>query len=148
MTRTTDRTVHILLVEDNPGDAELVLDAFATSSPGTRVSVARDGLAALRHLHDARTDDLPDLVLLDLHLPKKSGLEVLVEIKSSPRLRSIPVLVLSSSKLDTDIAGAYAGHANSYLPKPVGLEKLAALVRSVEDYWLQQVRLPPRGAEA
>ena len=131
----------ILLVDDNPGDADLVTEAFAESSLGTRVRVARDGVEALALLN---ATPLPDIVLLDLAMPRMNGHEVLEALKRSPLHRRIPVVILTSSRLPADILASYEAHASSYIVKPVGIEGLLHLVRSVEEYWVTHASLPTR----
>ena len=139
------RTIEILLVEDNPGDARLTLEAFKEAKVLNHMAVVRDGVEALAYLRrqgphaGAKT---PDLILLDLNLPRKSGREVLSEIKSDERLKTIPVVVLTTSADDQDVARAYSQHANCYLTKPVDLEQFLRVIHSIEDFWLTLVRLP------
>lgn len=139
--------VHILLVEDNEADVDLMTEAFA-HNPATRLTIARTGEEAIARIRGSSPTERPDIVLLDLHLPKKSGFEVLAELKSDPHSRSIPVLILSSSRAEDDIARAYLTHANSYLTKPVGLRPLLGMARSVEEYWTNHAQLPPRRSTA
>lgn len=139
--------VHILLVEDNEADVDLMTEAFA-ANPRTRLTVARTGEEALLVIREAPPAERPDLVLLDLHLPKKSGFEVLSELKSDPGSRSIPVLILSSSRAEGDVSRAYSTHANSYLTKPIGVRLLFGMARSVEEYWTSHAQLPPKRLRA
>lgn len=143
--RQTD--VHILLVEDNEADADLMAEAFA-ENPRTKLTIARTGEEALDIIRDAPTNGRPDMVLLDLNLPKKSGFDVLAELKGDPRSRSIPILILSSSRAEGDVARAYATHANSYLTKPIGVRLLFGMARSVEEYWVSHAQLPPKRTAA
>jgi CheY-like chemotaxis protein len=139
------RTIEILLVEDNPGDARLTLEAFKEGKVLNHLTVMKDGVEALTYLRkqgpyaSART---PDLILLDLNLPRKSGREVLADIKTDSRLMAIPVVVLTTSADDQDIALAYSEHANCYITKPVDLEQFLRVVQSIESFWLTLVRLP------
>lgn len=142
---TRGRPIEILLVEDNPGDVRLTIEALKEGKVSNRLSVARDGVEALAflrregpHANAAR----PDLILLDLNLPKKDGREVLAEIKEDSRLRRIPVVVLTTSKAEEDILRTYDLHANCYITKPVDLEQFISVVRSIDDFWLSVVRLP------
>lgn len=135
--------IEILLVEDNPGDIELTREALLEGKIANRLSVARDGVEALEFLSNPAMPR-PDMVLLDLNLPRKSGLEVLVIIKASPELRSIPVVVLTTSRDEADIANSYGAHANCYIAKPVDFDKFMRVVQSLEDFWLTVVRLPSR----
>lgn len=141
-------TIEILLVEDNPGDARLTLEAFKEGKVINNVSIARDGVEALAFLRreapytNARQ---PDLILLDLNLPRKDGREVLAEIKGDERLRQIPVVVLTTSTAEEDIARAYSSHANCYISKPVDLKQFLRVVNSIESFWLNFVKLPQHG---
>jgi two-component system, chemotaxis family, response regulator Rcp1 len=144
--RATDLVpFEVLLVEDNPGDVDLVLEVLAKSSTLHRVSVAPDGEDALARLHKegayagARS---PDLILLDLNLPKKDGREVLANIKQHPALRHIPVVILSSSGLERDLLETYRMHANCFVTKPADLEEYWSAVRDIERFWLGRACLP------
>jgi two-component system, chemotaxis family, response regulator Rcp1 len=137
------KIIEILLVEDNPGDVQLTKEAFMEGKIRNNMSVARDGVEALAYLNNPNLPR-PDIVLLDLNLPRTSGLEVLTAIKDDPVLRSIPVVILTTSQDETDIARSYRSHANCYITKPVDFEKFLHVVRSLEDFWLTVVRLPPR----
>lgn len=137
--------IDILLVEDNPGDVFLISEALAMGRVPKRVHVVEDGEDALRYLskqgkfRDARP---PDLILLDLNLPKIDGRQVLEIVKESRDLRHIPIVVLSTSTSERDVVSAYEHHANCYLGKPATLEEFFELVCQVEEYWLQCVALP------
>ena len=133
------RPFRILLVEDNPGDADLIQEILMESGEKKEITVAVDGFEALRCLRERAR---PDLILLDLNLPKKSGREVLEEIKSSEALQRIPVVVLTSSEADDDLSDVYRLHANCYLAKPVDLEEFMNVVRAIEQFWLGFVKLP------
>lgn len=139
--------IEILLVEDNPGDVRLTIEALKEGKVRNRLSVARDGVEALAFLRQegahARASR-PDLILLDLNLPRKDGREVLAEVKADPFLRRIPVVVLTTSKAEEDILRTYDLHANCYIAKPVDLDQFIAVVRSIDDFWLSVVRLPPK----
>lgn len=139
------RRLRILLVEDSEGDILFAKEAFRSRGEHVELEVARDGVAALARL---RGGSAPDLVLLDLDLPGKTGHEVLREVKADPGLRGIPVVILSGSRRAEDIEQAYDAHANSYLTKPKGLAGLFALARSVEEYWGGHASLPGRPAKA
>ena len=144
------RPLRILLVEDNPGDVRLTMEAFKEGKLRNHFQVARDGeeaLAFLRSPDPTAPTVQPDLILLDLNLPKKDGREVLAVIKADPRLKRIPVVVLTTSKADQDILHAYNLHANCYITKPVDLEQFLRVVRAIEDFWLQIVRLPREGED-
>lgn len=143
------RPISILLVEDNPGDVRLTQEALKAGRVLNTLQVAGDGLEALALLRrEGRHRDAvrPDLVLLDLNLPRLDGTEVLKAIKGDPALAIIPVVVLTSSKAEEDIVKSYNLHANSYITKPVELERFMEVVRSIGDYWLNIVRLPPEEA--
>jgi CheY-like chemotaxis protein len=142
---TTGRPIEILLVEDNPGDVRLTLEILKETKVRNTLTVAADGVEALdllrrtgRYTHAVR----PDLILLDLNLPKKDGRQVLAEIKADPVLRSIPVVILTTSKAEEDIVKSYNLYANCYVTKPVDLEQFAKVVQSIEDFWLTIVKLP------
>jgi CheY-like chemotaxis protein len=139
MREPRSRPFRILLVEDNPGDVDLIQEVLAQSEAKREITVAFDGVEALRCL---RQGPRPDLILLDLNLPKKSGREVLGEIKSTEALQNIPVVVLTSSEAESDITDAYRLHANCYVTKPVDLEEFLMAVRSIERFWLGFVKLP------
>jgi two-component system, chemotaxis family, response regulator Rcp1 len=139
------RAIEILLVEDNPGDARLTLEAFKEGKVINNVTVVRDGVEAMAYLRrqgpygQARH---PDIILLDLNLPRKDGREVLAEIKSDELLKFIPVVVLTTSTAEEDIARAYSSHANCYISKPVDLEQFLRVASSIESFWLNFVKLP------
>lgn len=138
--------IEILLVEDNPGDAELTAMALKQGRVVNNLRVVEDGVEALKYLRKqgafADTNP-PDLILLDLNLPKKDGREVLQEIKGDPELRRIPVVVLTTSQSDKDILKSYELHANSYITKPVDLAGFLEVVQALKQYWLAIVKLPP-----
>jgi CheY-like chemotaxis protein len=137
--------IEILLVEDNPADVRLTQEALREGKVKNRLSVARDGaeaLAFLRREGAFASAPKPDLILLDLNLPKKDGREVLAEIKEDPVLRRIPVVVLTTSSAEVDILKSYELHANCYITKPVDLEQFVTVVKSIDDFWLTVVRLP------
>jgi two-component system, chemotaxis family, response regulator Rcp1 len=143
------RPISILLVEDNPGDVRLTQEALKAGRVLNTLQVVGDGLEALALLRrEGRHRDAvrPDLVLLDLNLPRMDGTEVLRSVKGDPALAIIPVVVLTSSKAEEDIVKSYNLHANSYITKPVELERFMEVVRSIGDYWLNIVRLPPEEA--
>ena len=144
-TQTPVRPAEVLLVEDNPGDARLTLEALKEGKVLNRVSVVPDGVEAMAFLRrQGPYADVPrpDLILLDLNLPKKDGREVLAEIKADPGLKRIPVVILTTSQAEEDIARTYDLHANCYVTKPVDLDKFLEVVRSIEDFWLAFVQLP------
>jgi CheY-like chemotaxis protein len=135
----------ILLVEDNPGDVRLTQEAFREGRIAHRLSVAADGeeaLSFLRRQGKYAEAPRPDLILLDLSLPKRDGRDVLQELKADPELRKIPVVVLTTSDAEQDIGRAYTLHANSYMTKPVQVDEFLRKMRSLEVFWLKVVRLP------
>ncbi len=139
------RLIDILLVEDNPGDARLTIEAMREGKLQNRLHHAKDGVEAMAFLKregEHKNAPLPDLMLLDLNLPRKDGREVLAEVKQDPRLRLIPVVVLTTSEADQDILKSYELHANCYITKPVDLQKFIAIVQAIENFWLTVVTLP------
>jgi CheY-like chemotaxis protein len=141
------RPLEILLVEDNPGDVVLTREALREGRTQPRLSVATDGemaLARLRRQGAFADAPRPDLILLDLNVPRLGGRDVLAAIKGDERLRRIPVVVLTSSEADQDVAATYDLHANCYIIKPVDLEDFLRVIRSIEDFWLSVARLPGR----
>lgn len=140
--------IEVLLVEDNPGDVRLTREALKEGKVCNNLSVVPDGVEALAFLRREGPyagSPRPDVILLDLNLPRKDGREVLEEVKSDPALRSIPVVVLTSSEAERDIARAYALHANCYITKPVDLDQFITVVKSIEDFWFSIVKLPAEG---
>jgi chemotaxis family two-component system response regulator Rcp1 len=138
--------IHILLVEDNFGDIRLTQEILKDSKIRNELIIAHNGEEALAYLHGQPEDSnmvRPDLIMLDLNLPKKGGIEVLAQIKEDPQLKRIPVVVLTSSKAEEDILKTYNLHANCYISKPVSLEQFCAVVKSIENFWLTIVKLPP-----
>jgi two-component system, chemotaxis family, response regulator Rcp1 len=137
--------IHILLVEDNPGDARLTREALRDAKVRNNLHIVADGVEALAFLrHQGRHAEAPspDLILLDLNLPKKDGREVLEEIKREDGLRHIPVVVLTTSQAEKDILESYRLQAAAYVTKPVDLDQFLEVVKSIEQFWLQVVRLP------
>lgn len=140
------RPIEILLVEDNPADIRLTREMFAEGRVANHMSVARDGDEAVEYLfaRPPYEDRLfPDLILLDLNLPGRDGREVLGMIKSDPRLKLIPVVVLTSTRADRDVRASYQLHANCFITKPASLSGFMDIVRTIEEFWLSIVRLPP-----
>lgn len=139
------KEITILLVEDNPGDVRLVQEIFREGRICNSLEIARDGVEAMEYLrqegkyHHALR---PDLILLDLNLPRKNGSEVLAEIKADERLRRIPVVVLTASQAEEDIFRAYNHHANCYLTKPIDLDQFISVVQAIKSFWLSIVQLP------
>jgi chemotaxis family two-component system response regulator Rcp1 len=145
-TPTKSKAINILLVEDNPGDVRLTIEALKEAKVSNNLTTVPDGVEALAYLrgegkysHASR----PDLILLDLNLPKMDGREVLAEIKKHSSLRRIPVVILTSSKAEADILKAYDLHANCYVTKPGDLDQFMTVVKSIDDFWLSVVKLPP-----
>jgi two-component system, chemotaxis family, response regulator Rcp1 len=139
--------IEILLVEDNPGDVRLTREALKEGKVANHLHVAADGVEALAFLRrEGRFADAvrPDVILLDLNLPRKDGREVLEEIKRDAGLRTIPVVVLTSSQAEQDVVRAYDLSANCYVTKPVDLDQFISVVRSIDDFWFSIVKLPPR----
>jgi len=135
------RPIEILLVEDNPGDVRLTIEALRESKVHNNLQVAVDGVAALQRLR-SKDSPRPDLILLDLNLPRKDGREVLADIKSDPMLKTIPVVILTTSRAEQDVLRSYELQANCYITKPVDLEQFITVVKSIEDFWLTIVTLP------
>ena len=143
------KSINILLVEDNLGDADLAREALENSKLHNTLEVVEDGekaMAYLRREAPYAEATRPDLILLDLNLPKKDGRQVLAEIKADPSLRRIPVVILTTSKAEEDVLKTYDLHANCYITKPIDLKQFLHVVRSIEDFWLSIVVLPSRGA--
>lgn len=139
------KPVEVLLVEDNPADARLVIEVFKDFKIKNIIHVVEDGVAAMDFLD--KKDEYghvprPDMILLDLNLPRKDGREVLEEIKENAKLKCIPVVILTTSNSKEDIVRTYSNHANCYITKPVDFEQFLKVVQSIEDFWLTVVRLP------
>jgi len=140
--------IEILLVEDNPGDERLTREALKEGKVYHNLHWAKDGVEAMEFLQQRgkyQDSPRPDIILLDLNLPKKDGREVLQEIKSDEKLKRIPVVVLTTSKAEEDVMRTYNLHANCYVTKPVDLEKFIVVVKSIDIFWLTVVTLPPNG---
>ncbi len=149
MTTNLGAPVNILLIEDNPGDVRLTREALKEGKVLNNLVNVSDGVEALAYLRrQGRYSDStrPDLILLDLNLPRKDGREVLADIKADKDLTRIPVVVLTTSSAEQDILKAYDLHANCYITKPVGLEQFISVVKSIEEFWVAIVSLPPDGA--
>jgi two-component system, chemotaxis family, response regulator Rcp1 len=145
---TDAEAIEVLLVEDSPGDVRLTREAFKDAKVHINLHVAADGTEAIAFLKREGQNanaPRPDLILLDLNLPKKDGREVLAEIKESPSLKTIPVVILTTSASEEDILRSYQLHANCYITKPVGLEGFLKVVQSIDNFWLSVVRLPHEG---
>ncbi len=140
-----EKPIEILLVEDNPGDARLAKEALRDSKFKNNLNIVGDGVEAMNYLY--KTNEYaeattPDLILLDLNLPKKDGREVLAEIKSTESLKRIPVVILTTSSAEEDILKTYDLHANCYITKPIDLDQFMKVVKSIEDFWITIVKLP------
>ena len=151
MSALSDRLspIEVLLVEDDPGDVLMTREAFAEHKVRNRLSVVSDGAEALAYLRreGAFADAVrPDLVLLDLNLPRRDGREVLAEIKNDRDLHQIPVVVLTTSEAEEDILRSYQLHANAYVTKPVDFDRFISIVRRIDDFFVSVVKLPPRSA--
>ena len=140
------RPIQILLVEDSPSDAKLTMEALKMAKVVNQVSHVEDGVEAmefLRHQGKFTQAERPDLILLDLNLPRKDGREVLEEMKADPDFQLIPVVILTTSREEQDIIRSYKLHANCYITKPVNFERFLEVVQSIENFWLTVVELPP-----
>lgn len=141
------KPIEILLVEDNPGDVDLAREAMAESKISNTLYVVEDGIKAMHFLRRSAGYEhapRPDLIILDLNLPRKDGREVLAEVKGDDQLKHIPVVILTTSKADEDIIKSYNLHANCYITKPIVLDQFIKVVQSIEDFWLSIVALPTR----
>ncbi len=139
--------IEVLLVEDDPGDILMTREAFEEHKPRNRLTVVSDGVEALAYLRqEGRYADAvrPDLVLLDLNLPRRDGRQVLAEIKSDEKLHHIPVVVLTTSQSDEDVLCSYRLHANAFVTKPVDFDRFISVVRQIDDFFVTVVKLPPR----
>jgi len=137
--------IDILMVEDNPGDARLTQEALKESKVYNNLHHVRDGVEAMEFLRKEGTyadAPTPDIILLDLNLPRKDGRQVLAELKAIPRLKNIPVVVLTTSEAEQDIVKSYELHANCYITKPVDLDKFVEIIHGIENFWLSIVKLP------
>jgi CheY-like chemotaxis protein len=143
----TSGPIDVLLVDDSPGDIRLTREAFRDANKDIIVHVATDGvdaMAFLRRKGDQADAPRPAIILLDLNLPRMDGREVLAQIKADPSLKTIPTIILTTSEANADIVRSYELQANSYLTKPVQLEKFESLVKSINDFWLVKAKLPER----
>ena len=141
------KTIKILLVEDNPGDIRLTQEVFKEGKIQNEMSIVMDGEEAiffLKKIGQYKDAPTPDIILLDLNLPKKDGREVLAEIKHDPDLKPIPVIILTTSAAEEDIANTYSNHANCYITKPVDFDQFIKVIRAIEDFWLTIVKLPKK----
>ena len=145
--RTEGATIHALLVEDNPADVELTTLTLKRSKIILDMDIVHDGEEALKYLfkEDHHSDvPTPDIVLLDLNIPRVNGIDVLKKVKSTPSTAHIPIIILSSSESEIDILKSYKEKANCYLTKPLGLKEFETLVKSIENFWFSVVKLPPK----
>ncbi len=141
----TEQDIEILLVEDNPGDVRLTLEALKAGKINNKVQVLKDGEEAVNYLkrkNGFAERPLPDLILLDLNLPKLSGREVLGIIKEDAELKHIPVIILTTSRAEEDILKSYQHHANCYITKPVDFDQFATVIKKMEDFWFSIVKIP------
>ena len=140
------QSIHILLVEDNEGDIVLTVEALNDARIKNKVTVLKDGDVAIDYLNRSKTGEkkAPDLVLLDINLPKIDGKEVLSFIKTDAILRKIPVVMLTTSSSENDISDAYSNYANCYITKPVDFNKFFDIIKAIEDFWITIVKLPPK----
>ena len=135
--------IHILLVDDNEGDILLTREALDDARIINKISIAYDGVEAIRFLRrNVNSAEMPDLILLDINLPKMDGTEVLSTIKNDPQLKRIPVIMLTTSSAEKDILASYNNYANCYITKPVDLDRFMDVVRTIEDFWISIVKLP------
>ncbi|MGO9386712.1 MAG: response regulator [Methanobacterium sp.] len=145
--KNNSKTIEILLIEDNLGDNRLMVEVFKEGEIRNNMHMVTNGVEAMEFLHRENkhsTAVLPDLILLDLNLPKKDGRQVLKEIKEDPQLKYIPVIVLTTSQSEWDINNTYMNHANAYITKTVDLNEFIKVIKSIEDYWLYTVTLPQK----
>jgi CheY-like chemotaxis protein len=139
--------ISVLLVEDDPGDVLLIREAFADHKVGNGLSVVSDGVEAMAYVRgegEYAGRERPDLILLDLNLPRKSGAEVLAEIKGDPALSTIPVVVLTTSQSEDDVLRSYKNHANAFITKPVDFDRFGEIVHQIDDFFIGIVKLPPK----
>ena len=144
---STTHEIEILLVEDNPGDIVLTQEALREGKIRNRLSIAKDGMEAMAFLRregEFASAPRPDLILLDLNMPRKNGAEVLMEVKADPNLKTIPVVILTTSDAEQDVLKAYQLNANCYITKPVEFDRFVKVVQTIDEFWLSIVQLPPR----
>jgi len=147
MNLTTAKAIEVLLIEDSPSDAALTIEALQAGKIGNNLNRVADGVEAMAYLRQQGSfakSPRPDLIMLDLNLPKKDGREVLRELKSDPSLKLIPVIVLTTSRSDKDVLQSYELSANCYITKPVDFQQFIDVVKSIEHFWLSVVMLPPK----
>ena len=141
-----NKPIEILLIEDNLGDNRLTTEVFKEAVVPNNIQVVTNGMAAMEYLkrkNEYKNAVRPDLIFLDLNIPKKDGREILMEIKEDPFLKCIPIIVLTTSNSDMDIKSTYAHYANAYITKPIDLNRFIEVIKSIEEYWLGTVELPP-----
>lgn len=139
------KPIEILLIEDNLGDNRLTIEVFKEAIVPNKIHMVTNGIDAIEYLNQRdKFEDavIPDIILLDLNIPKKDGREILTEIKLNPKLKCIPVIILTTSQSETDIFNTYNHHANAYITKPIDLNEFIKVIKSIEDYWLNTVQLP------
>ncbi len=140
-------SIDILIVEDNPGDARLIMEVLNENKIFNSVYIVKDGVEAMDFLHTKgkyQESPKPDLIILDLNLPRKDGREVLAEIKSDDELKRIPVVIMTISQAEEDIFKSYNLHANCFVTKPIDLDQFIKVIKSIEDFWFSVVKLPPK----
>jgi len=145
---STGKPINILIVEDNPGDARLIKEVLNEGKILNDLHIVKDGVEAMEFLHkrgEYAKAPRPDLIILDLNLPKKDGREVLAEVKSDQHLKSIPIVIMTTSNAEEDILKSYNLHANCYITKPIDLNQFIKVVKSIEEFWFSIVKLPPKG---
>ena len=145
--KTNKSFINILLAEDNPADVRLTQEAFKDGKISNNLYVVKDGIEAMAFLRKEDKYDkmpYPDLFLLDLNMPRMDGREVLKEVKSDPKLKQIPIIILTTSEAESDVIKSYELHANCYITKPVDFEKFITVVKQIEEFWFSIVRLPPQ----
>jgi len=147
MQNTMIKPIDILIIEDNEGDARLIKEVLSEGKVSNSLHVVKDGVQAMEFLQRKgayKSEQIPDLVILDLNLPKKDGREVLLEIKTDNELKKIPVVIMTTSQAEEDILKSYDLHANCYITKPIDLNQFIKVVKSIEDFWFSIVKLPPK----
>jgi two-component system, chemotaxis family, response regulator Rcp1 len=147
MEKSANKVADILIVEDNPGDARLIREVLNSNKIFTSLHIVKDGVEAMEFLRNEgkfKSAPKPDLIILDLNLPRKDGREVLSEIKSDPDLKHIPTVIMTISQAEEDILKSYNLHANCYITKPIDLNQFIKVVKSIEDFWFTIVKLPPK----
>ena len=143
--KNRNKPIEILLIEDNLGDNRLTTEVFKEAQVPNNIHIVTNGMAAMEYLkreNDFKLAVRPDIIFLDLNIPKKDGREILMEIKEDPKLKCIPIIVLTTSNSELDIKSTYAHYANAYITKPIDLNKFIEVIKSIEEYWLRTVELP------